>query len=579
MPHRILIFEDEILLAEDLAISLTNLGYEIAGRVSSAGNALQIVEDSKPDLVLIDIKLESEMDGIEAAEQIRKRLDTPVVYLTGYAEKDILERAKVTEPYGYLAKPVSLTELRSTVETALYKHVADKLLRESEERCRTLVETAPNGIVEIDVDGTITTFNSAYCRMIGYSAEELTGKSIVDLAQNVSEKEDIENYLASLVLDQPEPNPWFGRNVTKSGNIIDVQADWNYKRDRLENAIGFIAVVTDITERRKAQEQLRESQEKYRLVVENAKEAIYVVQGNRIRFVNRFAIEQSGYTEEELLSTTFMEFVFPDDREMIHQNHVRRLRGEVAPSRYSFRILGKQRNITWVEVDPVLVTWEGDTAVLVFATDITERKNSEKALQLSEERYRQLSDVTFEGIVFHEGGKVLEANQQFCSMSGYELHELLGRQVLPLVIAPECRDFVRQQIESGYQEPYETTGLRKDGTKFPIEILARSKEFKGRTVRAVAIRDISERKRAEEERERLLLELQQALAEVKTLSGLLPICASCKKIRDDSGYWQQIEMYIRDHSEAEFTHGLCHDCAAKLYPDLLTSCPRKTEGV
>jgi PAS domain S-box-containing protein len=579
MPHRILIFEDEILLAEDLAISLTNLGYEIAGIVSSAGNALQIVEDSKPDLVLIDIKLESEMDGIEAAEQIRKRLDTPVVYLTGYAEKDILERAKVTEPYGYLAKPVSLTELRSTVETALYKHVADKLLRESEERCRTLVETAPNGIVEIDVDGTITTFNSAYCRMIGYSAEELTGKSIVDLAQNVSEKEDIENYLASLVLDQPEPNPWFGRNVTKSGNIIDVQADWNYKRDRLENAIGFIAVVTDITERRKAQEQLRESQEKYRLVVENAKEAIYVVQGNRIRFVNRFAIEQSGYTEEELLSTTFMEFVFPDDREMIHQNHVRRLRGEVAPSRYSFRILGKQRNITWVEVDPVLVTWEGDTAVLVFATDITERKNSEKALQLSEERYRQLSDVTFEGIVFHEGGKVLEANQQFCSMSGYELHELLGRQVLPLVIAPECRDFVRQQIESGYQEPYETTGLRKDGTKFPIEILARSKEFKGRTVRAVAIRDISERKRAEEERERLLLELQQALAEVKTLSGLLPICASCKKIRDDSGYWQQIEVYIRDHSEAEFTHGLCHDCAAKLYPDLLTSCPRKTEGV
>jgi PAS domain-containing protein len=135
-------------------------------------------------------------------------------------------------------------------------------------------------------------------------------------------------------------------------------------------------------------------------------------------------------------------------------------------------------------------------------------------------------------------------------MSGYERHELLGRQVLPLVIAPECRDFVRQQIESGSQEPYETIGLRKDGTKFPIEILARSKEFKGRTVRAVAIRDISERKRAEQERESLVLQLRQALAEVKKLSGLLPICASCKKIRDDKGYWQQIEVFIRDHSEA-----------------------------
>jgi PAS domain S-box-containing protein len=254
--------------------------------------------------------------------------------------------------------------------------------------------------------------------MIGYSAEELTGKSIVDLAQNDSEKRILRTIWHLLVRDQPEPNPWFGKNVTKSGKIIDVQADWNYKRDRLGNVIGFIAVVTDITERRKAQEQLRESQEKYRLVVENAKEAIYVIQGDRIRFVNPFAIELAGYSEEELLSTPFMEFVFPDDREVIQQNHVRRLRGEVAPSRYSFRILGKQGNITWVEVDPVLVTWEGDTAVLVFATDITERKNSEKALQVSEERYRQLSDVTFEGIVFHEGGKLLEANQQFCPCPG-----------------------------------------------------------------------------------------------------------------------------------------------------------------
>jgi PAS domain S-box-containing protein len=569
MRARILIVEDEILLAEDLAWSLESLGYEITGRVSSAGNALQIVEESNPDLVIIDINLESEIDGIEAAVRIRSRFDTPVVYLTGYAEKDVLERAKVTEPYGYLAKPVSLMELRSTIETALYRHETDKRLRESEEKYRTLVETAPNGIVEIDSVGTITAFNSAYCRMIGYSAEELTGKSIVDLAQNDSEREDIENYLASLVRDQPEPSPWFGKNVTKSGKTIDVQADWNYKRDRLGNVIGFIAVVTDITERRKAQEQLRESQEKYRLVVENAKEAIYVIQGDRIRFVNPFAIELAGYSEEELLSTPFMEFVFPDDREVIQQTHARRLRGEVAPSRYSFRILGKQGNFTWVEVDPVLVTWEGDSAVLVFASDITERQNAEEALQVSEERYRQLSDVTFEGIVFHEGGKLLDANQQFCHMSGYERHELLGRQVLPLVIAPESRAFVRQQIESGSQEPYETIGLRKDGTTFPIEILARTKEFKGRLVRAVAIRDISERKRAEQERESLVAQLRQALADVRKLSGLLPICASCKKIRDDKGYWQQIEVFIRDHSEARFSHGLCPECATKLYPDLL----------
>ena len=81
-------------------------------------------------------------------------------------------------------------------------------------------------------------------------------------------------------------------------------------------------------------------------------------------------------------------------------------------------------------------------------------------------------------------------------------------------------------------------------------------------------RKIDERKRVEEEREKLINELQEALNKVKTLSGLLPICSSCKKVRDDSGYWNQIEVYIRDHSEADFSHSICPDCAKELYPDL-----------
>ena len=80
--------------------------------------------------------------------------------------------------------------------------------------------------------------------------------------------------------------------------------------------------------------------------------------------------------------------------------------------------------------------------------------------------------------------------------------------------------------------------------------------------------EVAEREKAEQEREQVIVKLQQALAQVKRLSGFLPICASCKKIRDDQGYWQQVEAYIRDHSEAEFSHGLCPECAKKLYPEL-----------
>ena len=136
---RILIVEDEILLAKDLSMSLKNLGYSVTGRVSSSEDAIRKVEESKPDLILMDIKLEGDADGIEAAGEICSRYDIPVVYLTGFAEKDVLDRAKKTEPYGYLSKPVGLLELRSTIETALYKHEADKRVRESEKRLQRVV--------------------------------------------------------------------------------------------------------------------------------------------------------------------------------------------------------------------------------------------------------------------------------------------------------------------------------------------------------------------------------------------------------------------------------------------------------
>ena len=116
----------------------------------------------------------------------------------------------------------------------------------------------------------------------------------------------------------------------------------------------------------------------------------------------------------------------------------------------------------------------------------------------------------------------------------------------------------------------ELTLLRKDGTPFPGEVstaLFRSPD--GMVKTSMIIRDITDRKRAEHEREQLIDALQEALANIKTLRGMLPICASCKKIRDDSGYWSQIEAYVQAHSDAVFSHGICPDCARQLYGDII----------
>jgi PAS domain S-box-containing protein len=109
---------------------------------------------------------------------------------------------------------------------------------------------------------------------------------------------------------------------------------------------------------------------------------------------------------------------------------------------------------------------------------------------------------------------------------------------------------------------------KKDGTVFYVETTARAFYFTGEPAEIVLIKDITERIKAEQEREKLIQELQEALTQIKTLKGLLPICSSCKMVRDDSGYWNQIEAYIQAHSEAQFSHSLCPECAKRLYPEV-----------
>jgi len=212
--------------------------------------------------------------------------------------------------------------------------------------------------------------------------------------------------------------------------------------------------------------------------------------------------------------------------------------------------------------------------------ELVERKKAEEALR----RSKEFSEVVFNSmndaisVIDAHHFKIIDVNRIFLDNLGAKKEEVIGKTCHEIThhrsepcIPPDDICPLLEVLKTGKPSVAEHVHYRKDGEKTYIEISASPvKDEKGRVFQVIHVaRDITDRKKAEEEREKLIQELQKALAEVKTLSGLIPICASCKKIRDDKGYWNQIESYIRDHSEAEFSHGICPECMKKLYPDLM----------
>ena len=164
---RILIVEDESVVALDLRSRLAALGYDVCGAAARGEEALAYVDAGHPDLVLMDIRLKGAMDGIAAADEVRRRWRIPVVYLTAYADDSTLQRAKITEPFGYVLKPFEDRELKSAIEMALYKHAAEQRLRDSEQRYATTLRSIGDGVIATDRHGCVTLLNPV--------AETLTG--------------------------------------------------------------------------------------------------------------------------------------------------------------------------------------------------------------------------------------------------------------------------------------------------------------------------------------------------------------------------------------------------------------------
>ena len=267
---KILVVEDESIVAMDIKHRLESLDYEVSEIASSGEDAVEKAGKTHPDLILMDIVLKGEMDGIDAAQIIKDRFDIPVVYLTAYSDDKTLKRAKITSPFGYIIKPFEDQELHSAIEVALYKHMMESKLKENEKWLYTTLESIGDAVITADKKGKITFMNPVAQQITGWGLEESLGKPLKNIFKIIDEESrtpiEIDNLLQ-------ENNPSYQldhtRLITKEGLTIPVNNTYSPIKDDKGNVNGAVLVFQDIRERKKAEK------EREQLLKESARSELF----------------------------------------------------------------------------------------------------------------------------------------------------------------------------------------------------------------------------------------------------------------------------------------------------------------
>ena len=280
------------------------------------------------------------------------------------------------------------------------RHNAEKILLESEEKYRAIFENNSAATAIIETDTTVSMVNEAYCQMSGFTAEEVIGTSWTQQIPPQDLERLKEYNRRRLINPRDAPDKYEFTFFHKSGEIKHSLMSVSMIQGNGKILISFI----DISKRKRAEKELFESEQRYRLLFETANEGILVAQGKRLVFVNPAMIELIGYSKEEIFSLSFLEFVCKDDWELVLSNQLKRISGDGADVRYHLRILRKDKSIKWVEMSGVKIEWEGQPATMNFVTDITERKKAEEEINLKNEQLLKLNSEKdkFFSIIAHD---------------------------------------------------------------------------------------------------------------------------------------------------------------------------------
>ncbi|MGA9120012.1 MAG: response regulator [Bacteroidota bacterium] len=321
----VLVVEDENIVAKDIANRLRHLGYQVCGMAGSGEEAIRMAAEDHPDLVLMDIMLRGNMDGIQAAEVIATHQEIPVIYLTAYADEKTLQRAKRTEAFGYLLKPFEERELHITIEMALFKNQMERRLRESEQWLSAVLRSIGDAVIATDTSGTIRFMNTVAEQLTGWTQAESVGQPLSFVFSIVDERtrEPIANPVQNALKDH-EPTRLVMRTLllSRDGREIPIDDSAGPIRSPAGEITGVVLVFRDVTERRRSEEALRQSQSQLSGIVGSAMDAIVTVDTDfRILLFNEAAEKMFGISVREALGQKVDRFI-PERFKSAHELHI-----------------------------------------------------------------------------------------------------------------------------------------------------------------------------------------------------------------------------------------------------------------
>ncbi len=622
----ILVVEDERIVSKDLQLTLRTLGYTICGAAYNAREALEQALTTSPDVILMDIMLNDELTGIDVATTIRSHKDIPIIYLTAYTDDAILQKAGITQPFGYILKPFTERELRTAIELALHRAQVGKQIRKQETWFSTALRSIGDAVIATDADGCVIFLNTQAAMLTGWSEQEALGlnlehvfsvvresdhahinnfknilsgdpvhhtgttplllqtragacipieftetpirddwqatNGIVVVFRDVSERHTIRRNVFDLArLSRENPSPVL--RISEQGNILYVNPAgtalleaWQVQpgekvpahiAESVAMALAMRATSTveeqtatdqrqymltivpyaeeryvhlyanDITELRQTDTALRESHRRFRNMLEKVPLISLVLDPNGcISFCNEYLSSLLGRSREELLGIDwFGEFVPTAERKESRERFVEYIsQGHAYPYFESYLVCagGEQRLITWTNT--ALRDTAGVSAAIAYiGIDITERRRETQALRDSEERYRQLVEMSPMGIIIHQNNTIVFSNTAAARMLGATSpRQLTGRPVLDIVLS-SYHNIVRERINNIIQHSTEAPLIeeqfvRFDGSAVDVEVVAIPTAYNNEPAVQVVFLNISERKRIAREAEHQFIRLQ-----------------------------------------------------------------------